>query len=85
LPVPNACFAAESSLRQVFFKMFALKKCRTHELCVMCSYVIRFHGLCRVMYETPVPTVGGVNSKFPVLTDVSFWEGKGVPEVIQIQ
>lgn len=56
----------------------------THEPCVMCSYVIRFHQLGQVFFETAVPSVGGVSSRFPVLTDAGFWVGKPVPEVVQV-
>lgn len=57
----------------------------THEPCVMCSYVIRFHGISTVLYEQAVPTVGGINSKFPVLTDDTFWGGRAVPQVRQVK
>ena len=56
----------------------------THEPCVMCSYVIRYHQLEQVVFETAVPAVGGVNSKFPVLTDADFWSNKSVPKVEQL-
>jgi tRNA(adenine34) deaminase len=56
----------------------------THEPCVMCSYAIRFYQVRQVFFATAVPSVGGVNSRHPVLTDSVFWEVKGVPEVIQI-
>lgn len=56
----------------------------THEPCVMCAYVIRYHGLREVVYETAVPVVGGVNSIYPVLTDAAFWPTKGVPLVRQV-
>jgi tRNA(Arg) A34 adenosine deaminase TadA len=54
----------------------------THEPCVMCSYVIRHYRIRKVVFEVAVPTVGGVNSKFPVLTDETFWEARPVPELV---
>ena len=40
----------------------------THEPCVMCSYVIRFHGLSEVVYGQPSDYLGGITSPFAVLT-----------------
>jgi tRNA(Arg) A34 adenosine deaminase TadA len=54
----------------------------THEPCVMCSYVIRHYRIRKVVFEVAVPTVGGVNSKFPVLTDKAFWAIRPVPELV---
>ncbi|AEE52511.1 nucleoside deaminase [Haliscomenobacter hydrossis] len=53
----------------------------THEPCVMCAYAIRHYRIRRVVYELAVPTVGGVSSKFPVLSDPTFWEARPVPEI----
>lgn len=53
----------------------------THEPCVMCAYVIRHYRIRRVVFEVAVPEVGGVSSKFPVLTDATFWAARPVPEL----
>ncbi|GAB4111077.1 MAG: tRNA adenosine(34) deaminase TadA [Phycisphaeraceae bacterium] len=39
----------------------------THEPCVMCSYVIRHHGIARLVYGSKVDYVGGVTSPFKIL------------------
>ncbi len=53
----------------------------THEPCVMCAYVIRYHQIQAVYYEHKVFTVGSIHSSHPILTDATFWPGKPVPEV----
>jgi len=40
----------------------------THEPCVMCSYVIRFHRIKRVVYKYTSDYLGGDTSSMPVLT-----------------
>ncbi|MBW7890059.1 MAG: nucleoside deaminase [Chitinophagaceae bacterium] len=40
----------------------------THEPCVMCSYVIRFHRIRRVVYKNASEYLGGDTSSMPVLT-----------------
>lgn len=40
----------------------------THEPCVMCSYVIRFHRIRRVVYKNTSKYLGGDTSSMPVLT-----------------
>lgn len=56
----------------------------THEPCVMCAYVIRYHRLSAVYYEQKVETVGSINSKHPILIDAEFWNTKPVPVVYQV-
>ena len=53
----------------------------THEPCVMCAYVIRYHQIQSVYYAHKVFTVGSIHSSHPILTDASFWPEKSVPEV----
>jgi len=50
----------------------------THEPCIMCSYVIRHHGIDHIIYGVAVAYVGGDTSFFDVLaTDrVPQWGGK---------
>lgn len=59
----------------------------THEPCIMCSYVIRFHGIQRtkVYHENPVLSVGGIHSTHPILVDSTFWTSKSVPEVVKVK
>ena len=47
----------------------------THEPCVMCSYVIRYHKIGVIVVGRTVEDVGGYSSAFPVLLDrtVSRW------------
>lgn len=42
------------------------------EPCVMCAYAIRQTGIHTVIFGISNNEVGGVNSKFPVLTDQNF-------------
>lgn len=50
----------------------------THEPCIMCSYLIRHHKIPHIVYGTAVPFIGGVTSKFNILTteDVPKWGKK---------
>jgi tRNA(adenine34) deaminase len=55
----------------------------SHEPCVMCSYVIRFHRIRKVVFLHRVPYLGGVSSSMPLLISVEVppdWGDK--PEVI---
>ena len=47
----------------------------TAEPCFMCSYAIRQTGISRVVIGTNVPAVGGVTSRYPILTapDIPGW------------
>ncbi|GAB3839633.1 nucleoside deaminase [Hymenobacter jeollabukensis] len=40
----------------------------THEPCVMCAYVIRYHRIGRVVYGQASAYLGGVSSAFALLT-----------------
>ncbi|MEO9005172.1 MAG: nucleoside deaminase [Ginsengibacter sp.] len=39
----------------------------THEPCIMCSYVIRFYGIKKVVLKNLVHYLGGVSSSMPLL------------------
>lgn len=39
----------------------------THEPCVMCSYVIRFYKIKKVVFQNAVDYLGGVTSSMPLL------------------
>jgi tRNA(Arg) A34 adenosine deaminase TadA len=39
----------------------------THEPCVMCSYVIRFHKIKKVVFQNTVDYLGGITSSMPLL------------------
>lgn len=57
----------------------------THEPCVMCSYVIRFHKIERVIYDQSSRHLGGINSSFPILTTSEVpghWSS--APEIINL-
>jgi len=40
----------------------------THEPCIMCSYVIRFYKIKRVVFLHSVDYLGGITSAMPLLT-----------------
>jgi tRNA(adenine34) deaminase len=39
----------------------------THEPCIMCSYVIRFYKIKKLVYQHAVKYLGGVSSSMPLL------------------
>ncbi|GIK61250.1 MAG: nucleoside deaminase [Ignavibacteriota bacterium] len=39
----------------------------THEPCIMCSYVIRFHKIKKVVFQHAVNYLGGFSSSMPLL------------------
>lgn len=39
----------------------------THEPCIMCSYVIRFYKIKKVVYKYNVDHMGGISSSMPLL------------------
>lgn len=39
----------------------------THEPCIMCSYVIRFYRIKKVVYRNAVDYLGGISSSMPLL------------------
>ncbi len=39
----------------------------THEPCIMCSYVIRFYKIKKVVYKNAVTYLGGITSSMPLL------------------
>lgn len=47
----------------------------THEPCIMCSYVIRHHGVKEVIFGSNVKAIGGFTSNYPVLKaeDIDIW------------
>lgn len=51
------------------------------EPCVMCAYLIRQTGVGRVFFGMPNLRVGGVNSKFAVLSDSDFPAKFAPPEI----
>lgn len=58
----------------------------SHEPCIMCSYVIRFHRIKKVVYLHAVNHLGGVTSTMPLLAsdDVPpHWSD--APEIIQLK
>ena len=53
----------------------------TAEPCFMCSYVIRQSGVGVVIYGSPTPNIGGVTSRYPILTKtIHAW--KPPPQVV---
>lgn len=47
----------------------------THEPCLLCSHVIRHHGIAQVVYDQAVAHVGGATSAYTILTatDIAIW------------
>ena len=58
----------------------------THEPCIMCSYVIRFYGIKKVVYKTAVDFLGGISSSMPLLlSDEVPPHWAAVPETLQLK
>ena len=79
------CHAEIEAIRQAVQRLNTndLSDCQlisTHEPCVMCAYVIRYHRVAAVYYEARVEGVGSINSSHPILIDAEFWPSKPVPE-----
>lgn len=58
----------------------------THEPCVMCSYVIRFYKIKKVVFLHKVDYLGGISSSMPLLTSENVpphWSAS--PEVVQLK
>lgn len=58
----------------------------THEPCVMCAYVIRFHGIGKVVYRHAVPYLGSVSSSMALLRTAQVpphWAK--APRVVQLE
>lgn len=51
------------------------------EPCVMCAFAIRQTGIGAVVFGISNGEVGGINSKFPVLTDAGFPAKFAPPEI----
>ena len=54
----------------------------TAEPCFMCSYVIRQCGISLVVYGLETPTIGGITSAHPILTDPSLSDWAPVPSTL---
>lgn len=66
------CHAEIEAIRMAVKKLKSsdLSECTlftTHEPCIMCSYVIRYHRIRRVVYLHAVEYLGGVSSSMPLL------------------
>jgi tRNA(adenine34) deaminase len=54
----------------------------TAEPCFMCSQLIRQTRISQVIFGRRVPDIGGVTSRFPILTDASFEKWSPPPVVV---
>lgn len=61
--IRNACRALGS------LKLSGCVLYTTAEPCWMCSYAIRWTGIREVFIGAPVPAIGGVTSRFPILPE----------------
>ena len=55
----------------------------THEPCLMCSYVLRHHAIKHVIMGVRVKAVGGVSSRYPLLTDPDFEIWAAPPVIVE--
>ena len=85
------CHAEIEAVRIAVRKMNSsdLSECilfTTHEPCVMCSYVIRFYKIKKVVFKNAVDYMGGVSSSMPLLIsgDVPPHWSKP-PEIVHLQ
>lgn len=55
----------------------------SHEPCVMCSYVIRYYKISKVVFQHYVPYLGGISSSMPLLVSKDVPKSWGdLPEII---
>jgi len=52
------------------------------EPCVMCAYAIRQTGVSRVVFGVAVPAMGGVTSRYPILTTPGVLEWPEPPTIV---
>jgi tRNA(adenine34) deaminase len=58
----------------------------THEPCIMCSYVIRFYAIKKIVYKTAVGFLGGISSSMPLLlSDEVPPHWAATPEILQLK
>jgi tRNA(adenine34) deaminase len=58
----------------------------THEPCIMCAYVIRYHKIKKVVYKNTVKFLGGVSSSMPLLiTNEVPLHWSSAPVLIQVE
>lgn len=58
----------------------------THEPCIMCSYVIRFYRIKKVVYQTAVDYLGGISSSMPLLvSDEVPPHWATIPEILHLK
>lgn len=57
----------------------------TNEPCFLCSYAIRRTSISCVIYARRISGIGGVTSKYPILsvTDIEQWSA--APEIVQMK
>ena len=66
------CHAEIEAIREAVKKLGSsdLSACilfTTHEPCIMCSYVIRFYRIKKVVYQNAIDYLGGISSSMPLL------------------
>ncbi|PBQ31005.1 tRNA-specific adenosine deaminase [Sphingobacteriaceae bacterium] len=54
----------------------------THEPCIMCSYVLRQHGVKKIVVGAGSGDIGGYSSSYPLLLDTSISKWRNPPEII---
>jgi len=54
----------------------------THEPCIMCSYVIRYHQINTIIIGVASGEIGGFSSDYPLLKDESIKKWQAPPTVL---
>lgn len=54
------------------------------EPCILCSYVIRHYEISQVVYVKRAGEIGGIHSRFPILTTDEIKKWKTPPEVLEV-
>jgi tRNA(adenine34) deaminase len=81
------CHAEIEAIRQAVatLKTADLSNCTlysTHEPCIMCSYVIRFHKVNRVVFNKRSDHLGGFSSSMPLLISTEVPSNWSKPPVV---
>lgn len=76
IAIRNACSALQT------FDLSGCMLCTTAEPCFMCSYAVRQTRISKVLIGRPTPSVGGISSLHPILTDTQIPSWGQPPDIV---